>query len=53
MAANVQTAINASHAVGKVYINTTQNTGDNLPALYVKTDTTAKMTVTRPSDYSI
>ena len=53
MAANVQTAINASHEVGEVYINTTQNTGDNLPALYVKTDSTAKMTVTRPSDYSI
>ncbi len=48
-----QTPVNASHAVGMVYINTTQVTGDNLPALYVKTDTTAKMTVTRPSEYSI
>ena len=48
-----QTPINASHAVGMVYINTTQDTGDNLPALCVKTDATAKMTVTRPSEYSI
>ncbi len=48
---NVRTALSASSAVGAVYIDTT---GDNLPALYVKNDTTtAKMTVTRPSEYSI
>ena len=54
---NVRTALSTSSAVGAVYIDTTSDTdttGDNLPALYVKNDTTtAKMTVTRPSEYSI
>ena len=42
---NNRTNIESSASVGKVYIN-----ADKLPALVVKNDTTAKMTVTRPEE---
>ena len=49
---NNRTNLNGSKAVGKVYIDNSEG-GDNLPALYVKTDDTAKMTVSRPDINSI
>ena len=46
-----RTVLNSSKAVGKVYIDSSE-TGDNLPALYVKTES-GKMNVSRPSEYAI